>query len=157
MASLGASVRDGLAPPRPDRSHGPAALPLAGRISRTLIVGLSLMVIATLGLLQVLQTSQLATAGFELRTLQSERTRLESEIRLFEAGIAERSQLGRVLDEAVNGLGMVEPERTLRLTVDEPAPNGVRLPRRYVDPVPAFEEAVAPWWEPLLERIPGFD
>lgn len=157
MATLGASVRDGLAPPRPDRSHGPAALPLAGKISRTLIVGIGLMAIATAGLLQVLQTSQVASTGFELRTLQSERTRLESEIRLLEAGVAERSQLERVRDEAVNRLGMVEPETTIRVAVDEPAPSAVPLPRRYVEPAPVIEEEEASWWEPLLERIPGFD
>jgi len=157
MATLGASIRDGLAPPRPDRSHGPAGLPLAGKISRTLIVGLSLMAVAVLGLLQVLQTSQVASTGFELRTLQTERTRLESEIRLLEAGVAERSQLERIRDEAVNRLGMIEPERNLRLSVTEPAPSGVPLPRRYVEPAPLIEEAAVPWWEPLLERIPGFD
>lgn len=157
MATLGASVRDGVAAPRPDRAHGPVPLPLAGKISRTLIVGLSLMAIATLGLLQVLQTSQVASTGFELRTLQSERTRLESEIRLLEAGVAERSQLERVHEEAVTRLGMIEPERTLRLSVDEPAPGAVPLPRRYVEPAPVIEEETVPWWEPLLERIPGFD
>lgn len=115
------------------------------------------MAIATAGLLQVLQTSQVASTGFELRTLQSERTRLESEIRLLEAGVAERSQLERVRDEAVGRLGMVEPARTLRLTIDEPAPSAVPLPRRYVEPAPVIEEETAPWWEPLLERIPGFD
>lgn len=157
MATLGASVRDGVAAPRPDRSHGTAALPLAGKISRTLIVGICLLAIATMGLLQVLQTSQVASTGFELRTLQAERTRLESEIRLLEAGVAERSQLERVREEAVNRLGMIEPAQILRLSVDEPAPGVVPLPRRYVEPAPAIEEEAVPWWEPLLERLPGFD
>ena len=157
MASLGASVRDGVTAPRPQRVHGPVPLPLAGRVSRTLVVGIALMAVATLGLLQVLQTSQLASTGFELRTLQAERTRLESEIRLLEAGIAERSQLERVRDEAVSRLGMIEPERTLRVTVDEAAPGIVPLPRRYVEPAPAIEVEAVPWWEPLLERLPGFD
>lgn len=157
MASLGASVRDGIAAPRPDRSLGHPSLPLAGRISRTLIVGLALLAVAALGLFQVLQSSQLASTGFELRTLQNERTRLESEIRLLEAGVAERSQLERVHEEAVNRLGMVEPDQTLHLQVNEPAPNAVPLPRRYVEPAPEMEEESAPWWEPLLERIPGFD
>ena len=164
MASLGATVRDGAAAPRrgfsdpaAERAHRGLSLPGAGGASRLLIIGFALMGVATLGLLQVLQTSQVASAGFELRTLQTERTNLESQNRLLEADIAERSQLERVRAEAVNRLGMIEPERTLRLSVDEPAPSGVPLPRRYVEEAPAIEPETAPWWEPLLERIPGFD
>ena len=171
MATLGAAVRDGpaasaarrqgIAAPSPDvhgeRIRRPATPRGIGHLSRLLVVGFALIGVATLGLLQVLQTSQVATTGFELRTLQIERTRLESETRLLEAGIAERSQLERVLDEAVTRLGMVEPEQTLRLSVTEPAPNTVPLPRRYIEQAPAIEQEEAAWWEPLLERLPGFD
>ena len=157
MATLGAAVRDGIATPAPsERIRRPAIARGAGHFSRLLLVGLMLIGVAILGLLQVLQTSQVASAGFELRTLQTERTRLESEVRLLEAGIAERSQLERVLEEAITRLGMVEPQQTLRLSVDEPAPNNVPLPRRYIEAAPPIEQAAAAWWEPLLERIPGF-
>jgi cell division protein FtsB len=156
MASLGATVRDGIAAPAP-HAGGAGLLGFAGRISRLLLVGLILLGVALLGLLQVLQTSQVASTGFELRNLQIQRTQLESEIRLLEAGIAERSELERVRDEAVNRLGMVEPDQTLRVTVDTAAPSEVPLPRRYVEEAPPIEQESAPWWEPLLERIPGFD
>jgi cell division protein FtsB len=164
MASLGATVRDGAAAPRrgfagpaAERTHRGLTLPGAGKISRLLIIGFALMGVATLGLLQVLQTSQVASTGFELRTLQAERTRLESEIRLLEANVAERSQLERLREEAVDGLGMVEPDQKLHLSVDEPAPSVIPLPRRYVESAPVIEPEPAPWWEPFLERIPGFD
>lgn len=128
-----------------------------GHVSRMLLVGLILLTVAFFGLMQVLQTSQVATTGFEMRTLQTERTTLEAEIRLLEASIAEQSQLERVRDEATTRLGMVEPATTLRVSVDERSPAVVPLPRRYVEPVEATEVAEAAWWEPLIERLPGFD
>ena len=128
-----------------------------GHISRMLLVGLVLLAVAFFGLMQVLQTSHVATTGFEMRLLQTERTTLEAEIRLLEASIAEQSQLERVRDEATNRLGMVEPERTIRVSVSERAPAAVPWPRRYVEPVAEIETEAAAWWEPLLERLPGFD
>jgi len=162
MASLGATVRDGAVAGRPGRAaaapHGRGwSLPGAGQVSRLLIIGVALLGVALLGLLQVLQTSQVATVGFQLRTLQAERSTLEAEIRLLEANVAERSQLELLHDEATGRLGMVEPEQTVRVTIDAPAPRAMPLPRRYIEPAPVMEVESDPWWEPLLERIPGFD
>jgi cell division protein FtsL len=126
-------------------------------VSRMALVGLILMTVAFFGLMQVLQTSHVASTGFEMWSLQTERTTLESEIRLLEASIAEQAQLERVRDEATTRLGMVEPETTLRVSIAERAPAAVPLPRRYVDPVEAAAAEEAAWWEPLLERLPGFD
>lgn len=158
MATLGAAVRDGIvaAPPRTHaREHTPSSG--GGGAYRLLFISLALSAVAVLGLLQVLQTSHVATAGFELRTLQAERSTLQSEIRLLEAGVAERSQLELIRTEAVDRLGMVEPAQTLHVTIDEPAPNGISLPRRYVDEPPLIESEPVSWWIPLLERIPGFE
>jgi cell division protein FtsL len=142
---------------RTEAIEAPARSGGFGHVSRMLLVGVVLMAVASLGLLQVLQTSQVATTGFEMQTLQMERTTLEAEIRLLEASIAGQSQLERVRDEATTRLGMVEPETTLRVSVDERSPAVVPLPRRYVEPVEATEIEEAAWWEPLIERLPGFD
>lgn len=157
MATLGAAVRNGISAPAPERvlEHAP---PGGGvHLPKLVLIGVALIGVATLGLLQVLQTSQVATAGFELRTLHATRAGLESQNRLLEAEIASQSQLERIHEEAVTRLGMIEPGRTLRVSVDQPAPSTVPLPRRYVDAAPVIEEEPAAWWEPLLERIPGFD
>jgi hypothetical protein len=160
MATLGAAVRDGIvAPAPPTHARARARTPSdgGGGAYRMLFISLALSTVAVAGLLQVLQTSHVATAGFELRTLQAERSTLQSEIRLLEAAVADRSQLELIRNEAVERLGMVEPVQTLRVTIDEPAPNGVPLPRRYVDEAPVIESEPAPWWVPFLERIPGFE
>ncbi len=159
MATLGAVARDGVvapAPPTAARERAPSTGG-GGSAYKLLFIGLTLSAVAALGLLQVLQTSHVASAGFELRTLQAERTTLQSEIRLLEAAVAERSQLELLRTEAIERLGMVEPAQTLHVTIDEPAPNGVPLPRRYVDEAPLIETEPVPWWVPFLERIPGFE
>jgi cell division protein FtsL len=142
---------------RAEAIDAPARNGSFGHVSRMLLVGLILLTVAFFGLMQVLQTSQVATTGFEMRALQTERATLGAEIRLLEASIAEQSQLERVRDEATTRLGMVEPETTLRVSVDEHSPAVVPLPRRYVEPVEATEVEEAAWWEPLIERLPGFD
>lgn len=170
MATLAGGVAGGVAGRRGEtrrasvaesaKRAGIAAAEQSGgfrHVSRMLLVGLVLLTVAFFGLMQVLQTSRVASTGFEMRWLQSERGTLESEIRLLEASIAEQSQLERVRDEATTRLGMVEPATTLRVSVPERAPAAVPLPRRYVEAVEAAEVDEAAWWEPLMERLPGFD
>jgi hypothetical protein len=128
-----------------------------GHVSRMLLVGLLLLTVAFFGLMQVLQTSQVATTGFEMQLLQIERSTLEAEIRLLEALIAEQAQLERVHDEATTRLGMVDPEMTIRVAVDEQAPPAVPLPRRYVESIEVTAVDEVAWWEPLIERFPGSD
>ena len=137
-------------------NHKFVSLQRIGPFRQILLVGL-LLGVAILGLLQVLQTSQVASAGFELRTLQAERGQLESEIRLLEAGIAEKARLTALHHEAITRLGMVQPQKVLQLSVQEAAPHGVPLPRRYINTPPLIAQEQIAWWEPLLERIPGFD
>ncbi|MPZ99770.1 MAG: hypothetical protein GEU80_10630 [Dehalococcoidia bacterium] len=131
---------------------------LLRRVSSFLVLALVLLAVGALGLFQVLQSSRLAEAGYGIRGLESERTRLQSEIRLLEAGVAGSSNLEHVHTEAVERLGMVEPEQSVHVSVGVPAPGAVPLPRRYVreadPPPPAAEPA---WWESLLRRLPGFE
>ena len=50
--------------------RAPVRLPSTGHIPRTLLAGLALLVAAAVGLLQVMQTSEAATAGYQLRALE---------------------------------------------------------------------------------------
>ena len=164
MSNLGSVVHNWVAnststhvaPVLTDTNHNLGGLQRIGHFRQILLVSL-LLGVAILGLLQVLQTSQVASAGFELRTLQAQRSQLESEIRLLEAGIAENARLTGLHHEAITRLGMIQPQKVLRLSVHEAAPHGVPLPRRYINAPPPIEQEQIAWWEPLLERIPGFD
>lgn len=140
----------------------PRALPsgwgvVRRRISGTMIVALALLAVASAGIFQVLQSSRVAEVGYALRALEEERTSLDANIRLLEARIAQSSNLVHLRQQAVDRLGMVPAEDTLRITVDVPAPQVVPLPRRYVQ-IPEREAVPEPaWWEEFIGSIPGFD
>lgn len=127
------------------------------RFSRTMIVAVALLAIATAGIVQVLQTSRVAEVGYALRALEVERQELHAQIRLLEARVAESSNLEHLHAQAVGELGMVPAEETLRITVNVAAPDVVPLPQRYVI-TPATEAPPEPsWWEELIGSIPGFN
>ncbi|MBM4415708.1 MAG: hypothetical protein FJ035_05575 [Chloroflexi bacterium] len=136
-----------------------AALPrvAARHVPWTLLAALALLAAVSLGLLQVLQSSRTASAGYALRELERERDALAAEVRLLEADVAAQARTDQVRRIAIERLGMVQPARTVRVTVPERAPAGIAMPGRYVvrpEPTPALEVA---WWEALLRRLPGFD
>jgi hypothetical protein len=125
------------------------------RFSRLTIVSVALLAIAVVGLVQVLQTSRIATIGYDVRALELERQSLSAEIRVLETQIASSTNLDHLRTEAIGRLGMVPAGERLRVGVDVPAPSGVPLPRRYV-PEQEYEAPSAPaWWESLLGRLPG--
>lgn len=139
-------------------TRAPAIGPSIGtRLPLAMAAALVLIAVTAVGLLQVLQTSRTATIGYDLRTLERERATLAAEVRLLEADVARMSRINEVRRQAIERLGMVEPEQTLRIAVTEPAPRVIPLPERYV----SLEEQTAPvsaaWWERLLSRLPGFD
>lgn len=125
------------------------------RVPRLLLLALLLVAVGTLGIYQVLQTSRIAEVGYELRTLQSERTRLAAEVRLLEARAAGLARDGELEGRATTDLGMVEPTTTLRVTVGVPATSTMTLPERFLPHAGEPPEAPASWWHRLLERLPG--
>lgn len=125
------------------------------RISRTMLAGLALLTVAGVGIFQVLQTSNVASTGYEVRRLEGERTTLDAEIRLLEAQLASSANLEYLRKTASERLGMTPATTRLRISVDTPAPEVVPLPRRYV---PVIEEQPAPersWWDTFIDAIPG--
>ncbi len=128
----------------------------ATRIPRTLLAAIVLLLAATVGLLQVLQTSHAATAGYELRTLERERAALSAQVRLLEAEIASTAAEGKTREQAIQRLGMIPAQQRLRIAVDTPAPAQPALPKRYVVRPQATEPPPLAWWEQLLQYVPGF-
>ena len=161
--------------PRSTPQRPPAALPRTGqnplpsavrpmpegwgvarrRISRFTVASFALLAVGVVGLVQVLQTTQVAATGYEVRALEREQQNLDADIRLLEAQIASSSNLDRIQKDATTRLGMVRPAQKVRVATDVPAPAIVPLPRRYV-PVQEFQEppGVA-WWERVLGIVPG--
>lgn len=136
--------------------RAPAMLPNAVRVSRTLLASLALLAATTVGVLQVLQTSNAATAGYQLRSLERERSELSARVRLLEAQIAQTAGEGQMRELAMVRLGMIPAKDALRVTVETPAPALVALPERYVvRPQPSVPPSLD-WWEQALRWLPGF-
>ncbi len=127
------------------------------RLPLLLLGGIMLAAVAAVGVLQVSQTSRVTTIGYELRALENERAALAARVRLLEAEIAGIARIDQVRDEAVERLGMAEPQQTLRIAVGVPAPRVIPMPERYVIAEAAPEPRGDGWWEQLLHRIPGFE
>ena len=125
------------------------------RISRTMFAAIALLTVAGVGIFQVLQTSNVASTGYAVRRLESERTELDSEIRLLEAQLASSANLEHLRRIASDRLGMAPANDRLHVSVDTPAPEVVPLPRRYI---PTVEERTGPegsWWDSVMGAIPG--
>ena len=134
-----------------------AQSPFAQRVSLLLLGGVTLIAVTAVGLFQVFQTSRAATMGYGLQALEQERSALAAELRLIEADIARVSRLEQIREQAVERLGMVVPEETLRIAVDVPKPRVIPMPERYVVAAAPVDAPSAAWWERLLRRVPGFD
>lgn len=125
------------------------------RVSGFTLASVALLAVGVVGLVQVLQTTQVAATGYEVRALEREQQDLDADIRLLEAQIASSSNLEQIQKDATTRLGMVRADQKVRVAVDVPAPAIIPLPRRYV---PVQEEQEAPgvaWWERVLGVIPG--
>ena len=125
------------------------------RISRTMFAGMALLTVAGVGIFQVLQTSNVASTGYEVRRLEGERGQLDAEIRLLEAQLASSANLEHLRKAASERLGMAPAKDRIRIDVDTPAPHVVPLPRRYV---PAVESQPVPegsWWDSIVGAVPG--
>lgn len=131
--------------------------PRSSRVPRLLLLALALAVLGVVGLLQVLQTSHAATAGYGLRALEQERSQLAAEIRLIEAEIAGVARLELVHAAAIERLGMVAPAQTMRVAVGVDAPSVIPLPERYVPRVEGFAPIGPAVWERALRLVPGID
>ncbi len=125
------------------------------RISRTMVAAIALMTVAGVGIFQVLQTSNVANTGYEVRRLEGERAHLDAEIRLLEAQLASSANLEHLRRTASERLGMAPATERLRISVDTPAPSVVPLPRRYVPTVESHPVPEGSWWDSIISAAPG--
>lgn len=125
------------------------------RISRFTVASFALLAVGVVGLVQVLQTTQVAATGYEVRALEREQQNLDADIRLLEAQIASSSNLEQIQKDATTRLGMVRADQKVRVAADVPAPAIIPLPRRYVPTQETKEPPGVAWWERMLGVIPG--
>ena len=81
--------------------------------------------------LPALRTSSVTESGSELRALEAERERLNSEIRSLAARVGQLGSLSRVQQQAVERFNMVQARPTVVLDVSQPPPART-MPTRFL-------------------------
>ena len=119
-------------------------------------------VVAAIGLLRVVQTSQVTTASFAMQDMQQEKLELETGVRQLEAEVASLSSLDRIERDAKR-LGLESPVRISNLSVNVAWPSTAEdlLPARFA---PAEDTAATvavdgnsespEWWQDLFSLLP---
>ncbi|HUS82149.1 MAG TPA: hypothetical protein VM013_02690 [Dehalococcoidia bacterium] len=120
---------------------------------RPVLVG-AFLVVASLGLLQVIQTSNATTTGYSLQRLEDERSATQAEVHLLEAEVAVLTSIDRIAREAGGRLGMVPAGNTVTLDVHKQPPEQQLVPLRFLSPDRAPEVKTSPWWQKLLGLLP---
>ena len=131
------------------------ALGLLNRLPSVLLASLALATVAGVGLLQVIQSSRAASAGYEIGRLEDRRAELNAQMRILEVEVANMSHSDRIRQQATTRLGMVPADRTITVAVGVPAPRVAPMPERYVPAVQVIGPLPRPWWTTLLESLPG--
>lgn len=127
---------------------------LLGRLPGVALAILALTIVTGTGVLQVMQASEAASAGYDIGRLEQERDRLNAEIRLLEVEVANMAHSDRAYQQATDRLGMVSPTATVRVAVGVTAPEGVPVPSRFTPAVEVVGPLQRPWWAKLLESLP---
>ncbi|MCY3558495.1 MAG: hypothetical protein OXH13_07610 [Chloroflexi bacterium] len=81
--------------------------------------------------LPVMRTSSVTESGSELRALEAERERLNSEIRSLAAHVGQLGSLSRIQQQAVERFNMVPARPTIVLDVSQPPPART-MPTRFL-------------------------
>lgn len=138
---------DRLAPPTTLPAEIPAWTP-----RRAIAVALAL--VAAIALLQVLQSSSVASTGENMQRLEQEKAQKTAGIHQLEKDVAALSSLDRIDRNARDRLGMVPARNIQYVSVNTEAPTVPLLPRPIIDSTPIPEPQSEPWWESLIKALP---
>lgn len=135
----------------------PLSRPLAQPLNLRPLLIAAFSVIAIIGVLQVVQTSDATTTGYSLRDLDRQRADKLADIHQLEAEIAALTSIERVESEARGRLGMAPAEDVITLEVHEQPPEQQPLPERFLRGArglaPAENDSLA---ERLLRLLPFY-
>ena len=114
------------------------------------LVIICVVVIGLAGLLPLLLSSKVVHTSEDIRQLEGVRNSWQARIQELEADIAVLGSLDRIEKEARQRLGMVPPDETVYITVDQPAPERQIVPQRFLPPKKDQSRAEESWWESIL-------
>jgi cell division protein FtsL len=109
------------------------------------------VVIGLAGLLPLLLSSRVIHTSEGIRQMEGVRNDWQARIQELQAEIAVLGSLDRIENEARQRLGMVPPEDTVYITVDQPAPEKQVIPLRFLLPKEDQSLQDSSWWESILD------
>lgn len=132
----------------------PLSRPLSQPLSlRPVLLG-AFLVIALVGLLQVVQTSGVTSTGYSLRSLEQERLARQAQVHQLEAEVAALTSMERIESEARGRLGMVAPAEVETLEVHKQPPAQQLIPQRYFPEAAESTPKAGSWQQRLLRLLP---
>ncbi len=137
------------------RAGPKAALKAPAAGLRAMLIAAGLAIVGA-GLLQVVQTSNVTSTGYEIQGLEEARLEWSARVHQLEAEVASLASLERVEQEARGRLGLVPAERRLYLEVNAPVPPQQILPTRFAPAEPPEESSSGSWWQDLLDLLPFY-
>ncbi len=118
------------------------------------ILALAFGAVALLGLLQVMQTSDATSTGYNIRRLEQDRLDWSAQVHSLEAEVATLASLDRVEREARDRLGLVPAEKVIYLEAGVAPPKQQLVPRRFFTSDPGAGDSGTSWWQALLKLLP---
>jgi cell division protein FtsL len=109
------------------------------------------VVIGLAGLLPLLLSSRVVDTSEDIRQMEGVRNDWQARIQELQADIAVLGSLDRIEKEARQRLGMVPPEDTVYVTVDQPVPERQVIPLRFLLPKEDQSRQDSSWWESILD------
>lgn len=101
---------------------------IARRMNGAIIFTVAIALIASVGMLYLLQTNHVANLGYQMSELQAERAERTTANQHLTAQIAELQALDQVESVAVKQIGMEPMEKYIFLTLNRPAQDELTLP-----------------------------
>jgi len=114
----------------------------------------ALVLVTAIALLQVLQSSNVASTGESLQRLEREKAARTAQIHQLEADVAALSSLDRIDRAARERLGMAQARRVEYIAVTTEAPTVALLPRPILSAEPAYTPQADSWWQSLFRALP---
>lgn len=114
------------------------------------------MVVGVAALLPLVQSSESTSTAGDIRALEQERLRWQTELQELEVEIARLGSLDWIEKQARGRFRMTPPQETVYIQVDAPPPEARKIPSRYLPNGPAQPPAedTSSTWEDLTGWIP---
>lgn len=111
-----------------------------------LVVGVSAM-------LPVIQSSTATSEGFRTQQSQSDEAKLQGDISLLEADVAQLTSLPRIQRRATE-LGLAPAEDPIYVNVDEAGPAPAKIPSEFLPTAVPKTDLPEPWWKSIVNLLP---